>query len=172
LRSYRRQKVNTEYARAVALNYLTNFNLDAPVEVKKVAHKSPMRKAAVESVDDGIAEDVRKIKESMKEPAKKSRRSIKSANTAESPPPPPAAATLPASKPRGRPPTKQSKQEKLIVKDEVAVPAAEKFKTNNELKKELLADWDEDEDDDVVKPEKVKKEGDLRFVVFLYASTN
>lgn len=83
--------------------------------------------------NDSIADDVRKIKESMKKepkatPAKKSREPAKST-------------------PSGRASRSVKKEEKEIVHVE-PVKALEKVKPEpvNELKNELLADWDDDDD--------------------------
>lgn len=108
--------------------------------------KSPARKAN----DDSIADDVRKIKESMQESMpvaviKKTRGSIKSTPT-----------ETPVSKPKARA-SRSSKKNEPIVKEQPVVQPPEKPNTNRQLKKELLADWmDEDDDAEI---ESSTKEG-------------
>lgn len=94
---------------------------------KSAAARSPSKK-----VDDSIADDVRKIKESMKPKAA----SVKKA----------AAKSTPG-RPRGA-------AKKEIVKEPVKLVEVEKPKAPvNELKNELLADWLDDDDADMEKVE-------------------
>lgn len=118
------------------------YNLEpATPEVKKVS-------SAKKKPDDSIADDVRKIKESMKkEPkAKKSRE-------------PKAAAATPLTSRASRSSKKEKVQEEIVEeKKEEAKPKP----AVSELKKELLADWSDDEDGDVnMESEKKKVEGEL-----------
>lgn len=101
------------------------------VVIKKAsAARSPVKKAL--DPNDSIADDVRKIKESMKKepkvtPAKKSREPAKST-------------------PSGRA-SRSKKEEKEVVKVEpVKVPEKLNPEPVNELKNELLADWSDDDD--------------------------
>ena len=114
-----------------------NVNLEpATPEVRKVS-------SAKKKTDDSIADDVRKIKESMKkEPkAKKSRE-------------PKAAAATPLTSRASR----SSKKEKVPEEKVEEKPK----QVVSELKKELLADWSDDEDGDVnMETEKKKVEGEL-----------
>lgn len=92
--------------------------------------RSPVKKAL--DPNDSIADDVRKIKESMKKepkatPAKKSREPAKST-------------------PSGRASRSAKKEEKEVVKEETVVPEKSKPEPVNELKNELLADWMDDDD--------------------------
>lgn len=105
-------------------------------------------------VDDGIADDVRKIKESMKEksfpsPVSAGRKSKTATPKVEK-------ATPKTAKTRALKRGVKNVKEKSpkITQQEVAPDEEEKPKVNEELKKELLADWLDD--DDVVAPEKEK----------------
>lgn len=117
------------------------FHLEpSPVIVKRTPVKSPAKRAIKV---DTIADDVRKIKESLKEPkptpVKKTRG--------------PAKATPTSSRSRS-----SKKEEKVAVKEEEKkIEETPKSAPINELKNELLADWDDDDDDDFTN-EKVKIE--------------
>lgn len=113
----------------------------ATPEVKKFS-SSPKKKT-----DDSIADDVRKIKESMKkEPkAKKSREVVKTPVTSRT--------------------SRSAKKEVKEVKEEVVKVVEEKPKPKpvvNELKKELLADWSDDDDGDVTME---KVEGEFLYIL-------
>jgi hypothetical protein len=113
----------------------TNLELATP-EVKKFSSSHKKK------TDDSIADDVRKIKESMKkEPkAKKSREVVKTPVTSRT--------------------SRSAKKEVKEVKEEEVVKVEEKPKPKpivNELKKELLADWSDDEEVDIT-TEKVEGE--------------
>lgn len=120
----------------------------SPVVVKKpVVGRSPAKKAIKE---DTIADDLRIIKESMKEqkptPSKRKARA----------PVKPIPATPTTSRSRG---AKKDKEEKPIVKEEVQkVEEKPKPKQESELKTKLLADWDDD-DDEIADTKPAKVEG-------------
>lgn len=112
-----------------------NLDPSPTIEVKKpVTTKSPAKKAPV--ADDSIADDVRKIKESMK-PKPVAKKVAKEQVKATATP--------------GRPRTVK----KEVVKEPVVVKVEEKPKPVNELKNELLADW-MDDDDEIEKPPKIE----------------
>ena len=112
-----------------------------------VAKKTPTAKCpAKRSIEpDSIADDVRKIKESLKKAAKPAATPRKSRD-------PPAPKTAPAG--RSRASKKEEKEEVPVTHEKVE----EKPKPANELKKKLLADWS-DEEDEVVPETKEKIEG-------------
>lgn len=99
--------------------------------MKKSTNKNLTKKFV--DPNDSIADDVRKIKESMKKDikptsAKKSREPAKST-------------------PTGRSSRSAKREEKEAVKEEV-LKVEEKPKEDNELKNKLLADWSDDDDVD------------------------
>lgn len=105
-------------------------------------------------VDDGIAEDVRKIKESMKEQQKSASPSPTPASSGRKPRAPAAPKTEKATPKATK--SRASKRGAKAAKEptpEVTKEEEEKPKVNEELKKELLADW---LDDDDIAPEKEK----------------
>lgn len=113
-----------------------------------------------QEIDDGIAEDVRKIKESMKEQEKSTasttplgRKSRAALTKVEKQPTPKAVVKPRTSKRSAKAAAKEPTPESSIVDDDkekkVEQKEEEKAKVNEELKKELLADW-LDEDDLVV----------------------
>lgn len=105
-----------------------------PVEARKLfSTKSPAKRSA--TADDSIADDVRKIKESMKpKPAAGRPRSVASREPSK---PTPTGRSRAAKKEAALEQEKEAKQE---------VKVEEKPKPMNELKKELLADWSDDDD--------------------------
>ena len=127
----------------LSLIFITrNFLVEpAPLVVKKTPVKSSAKRAIKE---DTIADDVRKIKESLKEPkptpAKKVREPKSTPTTS-----------------RSRASKKEEKVEKEQVKEVEEKP---KPMPVNELKNELLADWDDDDDEDY-SAQKSKVEGEF-----------
>lgn len=111
---------------------LLKINSDpSSVVVKKVAvAKSPTKKHIEH---DSIADDVRKIKESMK-------KDLKTFATVKKPREPA------KSTPTGRASRSAKKEEKVAVEDEVVVKDELKQTPVNELKNELLADWMDDDE--------------------------
>lgn len=120
------------------------------IEIRRPVIPKSTAAARKLEVDDGIAEDVRKIKESMKEQQKSSSSPIPAGRKPRTPAVQKADKTTPkATKSRA------SKRSVKVVKEpspEITTPEEEKSKGNEELKNELLADWMED--DDEIAPEK------------------
>ena len=94
--------------------------------------KTPSKK--VNDPNDSIADDVRKIKESMKKEAKATTSAKKSREPAKS-------------TPTGRS-SRSIKKEEIVTVKEVIKIVEEKPKEDNELKNKLLADWSDDDDFD------------------------
>lgn len=93
--------------------------------------KSPVKRFI--EPNDSIADDVRKIKESLKKEPKPSKFSKKSRDQAKS-------------QPIGRASRSTKREEITEVKKEMIVKVEEKPKLDNEFKNELLADWMDDDD--------------------------
>lgn len=131
------------------------FTPDPPVSAsKKSFTKSPTKKSAAE---DTIADDVRKIKESMKTEEKKPGRKPRESSTSS---PTPAAST---SVGRGRWPRNRDEKKPTVEvekKKKVAEVKVEAPPVVNNLKNEIWADWsdEDDNDDDDLKKVDVKKE--------------
>lgn len=107
-----------------------------PSPVVKKGSKSPAKKVAQQI--DTIADDVRKIKESLKKEPKPAGRKSRQ---------PAAESATPKGRPRG-----SKKAVEVEAKEEKAL----KIEPVNELKNELLADWLEDDEDVIAEKEKVE----------------
>lgn len=140
---------------------IANFPFPDPpatVSSKKSFTKSPTKKSLAE---DTIADDVRKIKESMKTEEKKPGRKPRDTSTSS---PTPAPATT-SSVGRGRWARREEKKPAVVEVEkkkkvtEVKVEPPPPPPVVNNLKNEIWADWsDEDDNDDDLKKVEVKKE--------------